>query len=88
MRISLEVALANGEREAAAARAFHELPAWRRALRRIVPALLLTLIIELFVAFIVSEYTDCNFKLLRVTSVFSPGDTKMRKTQIGQFDIV
>lgn len=86
MNISLEVALANGLPAAGQAQDFHNLSPWNRALRRM-PALLLTLIIELFVAFIVSEYADCDFKLLRVTSVLPPGDRqKWGRYKIEEYD--
>ena len=39
------------------ARAFHMKPLWRRALLRM-PALIVTLMIEMFVALIVTKYAD------------------------------
>ena len=56
--LTLEVAPTDGAREGEQqAWDEHKKPAWRRAVSRM-PALLVTLVIELFVAFIVSEYSD------------------------------
>ncbi|CAE7311224.1 mgtE [Symbiodinium necroappetens] len=48
----------------------HNKPAWRRAVSRM-PALLVTLVIELFVALIVTEYTD-TFKKYTLLIAFQP----------------
>ncbi|CAE7901383.1 KHSRP [Symbiodinium microadriaticum] len=69
--LTLEVAPTDGAREGEQqAWDEHKKPAWRRAVSRM-PALLVTLVIELFVAFIVSEYSD-TFKKYTLLIAFQP----------------
>ncbi|CAE7840768.1 mgtE [Symbiodinium sp. CCMP2592] len=70
VEINEDAVLEDARGAATKARAFHDLPVWKRALWRM-PALGLTLIIELIVAFFISSYQD-TFKRYTLLIAFQP----------------